>query len=368
MIAGISKGGTGTKSVRDGRTMVEAMDNSSFVTQNGRQIRRVPTELSWFDRLGHWLVRWGVGRMKYIIEPGLYAVGSPTEQSEVLVSANYKLSFDRLRSRLAGRDVWILVIDTKGINVWCAAGKGTFCADQIAKRAQETRLSELVTHRKLVLPQLSAPGVSAHLVKKQSGFRAVYGPVRAKDLPAFLDAGMKATDEMRRVHFPLGERMVLIPVELVTGTKYVIFIAACLFLLAGFSHQGYSSSLAVAVGVPSVGLLLLAYLAGVVFGPMLLPWLPGRAFSAKGLWIGLALVAGLGWYKWPLAGAAHNWPVMIAWLLIIPAVTSFIVMNFTGASTYTSLSGVRREMRIAVPAQAIAAIIGLGLWIVGRFV
>jgi acetyl-CoA decarbonylase/synthase complex subunit gamma len=173
---------------------------------------------------------------------------------------------------------------------------------------------------------------------------------------------------MRRVHFPLGERMVLIPVELVTGTKYVIFIAACLFLLAGFSRQGYSSSLAVAAGVPGAGLFLLAYLAGVVFGPMLLPWLPGRAFSAKGLWIGLALVAGLGWYKWPLAGAGHNWPVMIAWLLIIPAVTSFIVMNFTGASTYTSLSGVRREMRIAVPAQAIGAILGLGLWIAGRFV
>jgi acetyl-CoA decarbonylase/synthase complex subunit gamma len=318
--------------------------------------------------LGHWLVRWGVGRMKYIVEPGLYAVGNPTAESVVCVSANYKLSFDSLRNQLADRDVWILVINTKGINVWCAAGKGTFCAEEIAKRAQEARLSELLTHRKLVLPQLSAPGVSAHQVKKQSGFRAVFGPVRAKDLPAFLDAGMKATNEMRRVHFPLGERMVLIPVELVTGTKYFIFIAACLFLLAGFSRQGYSSSLAVAAGVPSAGLLLLAYLAGVVFGPMLLPWLPGRAFSVKGLWIGLALVAGLGWYNLPLADAGHNWPVMIAWLLIIPAVSSFIVMNFTGASTYTSLSGVRREMRIAVPAQTIAAIIGLGLWIVGRFV
>jgi acetyl-CoA decarbonylase/synthase complex subunit gamma len=306
--------------------------------------------------------------MKYIVEPGLYAVGNPTAESAVCVSANYKLSFDELRSRLAGRDVWILVIDTKGINVWCAAGKGTFCDEEISKRAQDAKLSEVVTHRKLVLPQLSAPGVSAHQLKQQSGFRAVYGPVRAKDLPAFLDAGAKATDQMRRVHFPIGERMVLIPVELVTGTKYFIFIAACLFLLAGFNRQGYSTSLAVANGVPGAGLFLLAYLAGVIFGPMLLPWLPGRAFSVKGLWIGLALVAGLGWYNWPLAGAGHNWLVMIAPLLMIPAVTSFIVMNFTGASTYTSLSGVRREMRIAVPAQAIAAIIGLGLWIVGLFV
>ncbi len=306
--------------------------------------------------------------MNSIVEPGLYAVGNPTAESAVCVSANYKLSFDDLRSRLAGRDIWILVIDTRGINVWCAAGKGTFCDEEIAKRVQEARLSEIVSHRKLVLPQLSAPGVSAHQLKQQSGFRAVYGPVRAKDLPAFFDAGAKATDEMRRVRFPIGERMVLIPVELVAGTKYFIFIAACLFLLAGLSRQGYSSSLAVANGLPSAGLFLLAYLAGVIFGPMLLPWLPGHAFSVKGLWIGLALVAGLGWYNWPLAGAGQNWQIMIAPLLIIPAVTSFIVMNFTGASTYTSLSGVRREMRIAVPAQAIAAIIGLGLWIVGLFV
>ncbi|MHC5061327.1 MAG: mercury methylation corrinoid protein HgcA [Planctomycetota bacterium] len=348
--------------------MVEATDNLSFVTANNRQIRRVSTEISWFDRWGHWLVRWGIGRMKYIVEPGLYAVGNPTAESVVCVSANYKLSFDRLRSSLAGRDIWILVIDTRGINVWCAAGKGTFCAEEIAKRARETRLGELVTHRKLLLPQLSAPGVSAHQLKQQSGFGAIYGPVRAKDIPVFLDAGAKATDEMRRVHFPLGERMVLIPIELVTGASYAIFIAACLFLLAGFSRHGYSSSLAVANGVPGAGLFLSAFLAGVIFGPMLLPWLPGRAFSVKGMWIGLALVAGLGWYNWSLAGADSNWPVMIAWLLIVPAVTSFIVMNFTGASTYTSLSGVRREMRIAVPLQAIAAAIGLVLWVVGRFV
>jgi acetyl-CoA decarbonylase/synthase complex subunit gamma len=53
---------------------------------------------------------------------------------------------------------------------------------------------------------------------------------------------------------------------------------------------------------------------------------------------------------------------------MIPAVASFLGMNFTGASTYTSLSGVRREMRVAVPLQILGAVAGLGLWLAGRFV
>jgi acetyl-CoA decarbonylase/synthase complex subunit gamma len=45
-----------------------------------------------------------------------------------------------------------------------------------------------------------------------------------------------------------------------------------------------------------------------------------------------------------------------------------MAMNFTGATTYTSLSGVRREMRVAVPIQAAAAGVGVVLWLIGRFV
>ena len=68
------------------------------------------------------MVRWSIGRNNYKIEPGIYALGSPDKNSEVLVTANYKLSFDTLRKNLTGLNVWILVLDTKGINVWCAAG------------------------------------------------------------------------------------------------------------------------------------------------------------------------------------------------------------------------------------------------------
>ena len=54
---------------------------------------------------------------------------------------------------------------------------------------------------------------------------------------------------------------------------------------------------------------------------------------------------------------------LIAWLLFIPAISAYWAMNFTGASTYTSLSGVRKEMRWAVPLEIAAGVSGLGLWL-----
>ncbi len=340
----------------------------SFITYNGRRIPKVPTELNWADTFGRWKARWAIGRMKYSVEPGIYAVGNPDADSFVFVSANYKMSFDRLRSQLAGRDGWILVLDTKGINVWCAAGKGTFGTEELVRRIEEVRLSEIVSHKTLIAPQLGASGVSAHKVKQQSGFSVAYGPVRAEDLPAFLDAGMKATEEMRQVTFPLRNRVVLIPVELVSWGKYVVLAAACFLMLAGLNSKGYSISVAMSVGVRAVLILLFGFLSAVVLGPVLLPWLPGRPFSVKGLWIGLAVLLAGGLFLCYHANTADGWLSTAAWVLMIPALTSFVTLNFTGASTYTSLSGVKREVKIAVPIQLVCAAVGVGLWLVGRFV
>jgi hypothetical protein len=124
----------------------------------------VPHALNFDDRLGAWKVRWAIGRMSYTVEPGLYAVGNPDAGSPVLVSANYKLSFDSLRKELHDISAWILVLDTNGINVWCAAGKGTFGTGELINKIQETDLKKIVNHRQLIVPQLGAPGVAAHLI------------------------------------------------------------------------------------------------------------------------------------------------------------------------------------------------------------
>src|SRR5512136_512923 len=191
----------------------------------------VQSRLTASDRWDHVLARIGVKRGEHRVEPGLYALGNPTKDSPVFVTANYSLSFDALRSSLVGIDGYILVLDTKGINVWCAAGKGTFGTDEIVNRVFATQLKDVVTHRKLILPQLGAPGVAAHEVKKRTGFWVEYGPVRAADIPEYLKTH-KATQAMRNVRFNLGDRLVLVPVEL-THTVLPMLAAAIVFYFIG---------------------------------------------------------------------------------------------------------------------------------------
>ena len=94
------------------------------------EIRTTDSTITFANRLDHFLARWGINRMGHRVEPGLYRLGGPTAESLVFASANYTLSFDALRSALAGFNAYILVLDTKGINIWCAAGKGTFGTDE----------------------------------------------------------------------------------------------------------------------------------------------------------------------------------------------------------------------------------------------
>ncbi|MFO7907276.1 MAG: mercury methylation corrinoid protein HgcA [Pirellulaceae bacterium] len=353
----------------DGRSSEpEAAWADDHATPAADRVPRISTALGWSDHFGHCKVRWAIGRRSYRVEPGLYAVGTPTAEAPVLVSANYKMSFDRLRGELEGIDAWILVLETDGVNVWCAAGKGTFGTNELVQRINATDLSRVVNHDRVIVPQLGAPGVCAGEVRKRSGFRVVYGPVQAKDIPAFLEAGMKATPRMRRVDFPFWERLAVVPVELMLSGKYVLIIMLGFLILAGLGPNGYSLGRAAGEGLTSALLFGVTFVVGTVLTPALLPWLPGRALSVKGLWIGVALTLLLGGWTLAFSGITPSWLDAAAWCLLIPVTTSVAGMNFTGATTYTSLSGVRREMRIAVPIQVAVAVVGVILWVSGRFV
>lgn len=331
-------------------------------------VPKISFSLAWLDRWGSFKARWGVGRMNYTVDPGLYALGEPSDRSPVLVTANYKMSFDRLREALPGRSAWIMVLDTKGINVWCAAGKGTFGTDELIRRIGGCGLSQIVSHRELILPQLAGPGVAAHKVKQHSGFKIIYGPIRATDLPAFLDAGFKATPEMRRQTFSLWERFVLIPMELVSVLKWSFVILPVFFLLGGLGKPAGFWSNALNHGLNALFNLIGALTAGAILTPILLPWLPGRAFALKGLLMGLVTVLVFTAFRTDLL---NTWPGCIetlAWFFLTPAIAAYLAMNFTGASTYTSLSGVKKEMKWAVPVQIAAGSVGFCLWLGSRFI
>lgn len=308
------------------------------------------------DHLGTWKARWGINRMNYLVPAGLYAVGEPTAQAPVLVTANYKMSFDLVRQALAGRDVWLLVLETFGINVWCAAGKGSFGTDELVARVKGSGLNRVVSHRRLILPILGAPGVAAHEVQRRSGFSVAYGTVRAQDIPAYLDGGELTTPAMRQLSFGLYQRLVLVPVEIVLVLKTVSLAGAALYLAAALLY-GEAAALAALIG------FLGAVFTGIALAPVLLPYIPGRSFAVKGALAGVAFSAGF----YALAGGAHwSLPATLACFLTLPALSSFYTLNFTGCTTFTSRSGVQKEMRLGLPVMGSALLASLLLLLAGR--
>ena len=309
-------------------------------------------------------VRWSIGRMDYNVKPGLYAVGQPDANTDVYVSCNFKLSFDILRRALHGFNAWILVLDTKGINVWCAAGKGTFGTQELLFRIKEHQLEKVVNHKKVIVPQLGATGVSAYKIKEEAGFKVIYGPVCANDIREFVVNDYKATPKMRKIGFNLWDRMKLIPVELFYAKYYLLLIPAVFFILAGFNIHGFSVDASWNNGGRAIVNLCVAYLAGCVLTPMLLPVIPFKRFSLKGVTLGWLMAIPLLYFNF-LGTSVFE---IISWFLIMGGISSFMAMNFTGASTFTSLSGVQKEMKLSLPVQIYGTALGLVGWIVTRFI
>lgn len=327
-------------------------------------IPRVGVRLSPRDHLGTLRARIGIARNQYKINPGLYCVGEPAPVSPVFVTANYKLSFDALRQELSGINAWILVVDTRGINVWCAAGKKTFSADEIARQVKRARLAEIVSHRELILPQLAASGVASHELNKKCGFRGIFGPVRAADIRDYLASGMHADEQMRAVTFSVVERLVLIPVELALIWKMFTLITLAVFILSGVGPGLYSVTVALNRGTIATGATIFAIFAGAIATPVLLPWIPGRQFWWKGL-----LTGSLAGIVYILSAAAQSTPLdAIGLWLWIMAASSYMAMNFTGSTPFTSLSGVEKEMRRGLPVQCAGACMALIAWLVSSFI
>lgn len=324
-------------------------------------VSKVSTEWSRSDYVEHIQCRISAFRMTYTVNPGLYAVGDPDGDSDIFVSANYKLSFDMLRRGLHGINAWVLVLDTKGINVWCAAGKGTFGTRELITRIDEAGLAVLVNHRKVILPQLGAPGISAHTVKKATGFRVHFGPVCARDIKAYVAAGYEATGEMRSVRFPLIDRLVLTPMEIIPSMKRFPLFALTALIVFGLQPSGILFGDAIYGAAPFLLLGLISIISGALITPLFLPFLPFRSFAVKGWIAGLILISLIINYS-SLIGNADI-PLLIFSYLFFPAASSYIALQFTGSTTFTGLSGVKKELKIAVPLYISAALVSFGLLI-----
>ncbi len=226
---------------------------------------------------------------------GLVAIGTPDRSSPVLLTGNYTLTVRRVKEALAGRDVWLLVADSNGINVWCAAGGGHLTHHDVISAIRTSGVRDQVDHRHVILPQLCATGVERSRIEDATGWTASWGPASADDIPAFLDRGERNARSERSVRFPLSHRMEMAAMWI---GPLVPILWLALWPITGAGPAG--------IDVGIVALLVVALYAA-------FPWLPLRTMRGLPVYAGLVVIGvGLGVLLLTLAGVFH--PATILWL------------------------------------------------------
>jgi SAM-dependent methyltransferase len=313
----------------------EAYERGSLKLFVGRRMeqRPAPGVLSpdtlprWIETLGKIYSYLTLAFKDVPMRTGLYKFGNPTKESPVLVTANYLLTFTSVKKHLQGLDCYLLVVDTRGINVWCSAGKGNFSAEEIYASLRATRAEDITETRKLILPKLSANGVRYRDVERLSGWKAVFGPVYARDIPEYMANGFAESERMKRVRFELADRLWV-------GPPFALFVAFWFLLPLLVFHSLYSPA------IPAIALA-----AGLIF-PAVFYILPTYQFFKKGLVLGLAGAAGAGLFLLAAGVPAKD---IVQWALIIVGVTIFVAMDFSGMSPVSNYSKIKEEYYVVLP-------------------
>jgi NAD-dependent dihydropyrimidine dehydrogenase PreA subunit len=246
---------------------------------------------------------------------GLRTIGQPGPDAPVFVTCNFELTVRRVVRALQGLDCYLLVAPSKGINVWCAACGGIFTAHSVISAIKTSRIAERVNHRTLILPQLSAPGIDVARIEQETGWRCKFGPVYARDIPAYLAGNSRKTDPMRQVKFPLGDRL-----------QMAVMWATPLSIVAGIPVAVFSLR-----SLPGVLALIWAFaLFLFAFYGVAMRYVPGPAGLVKTLLLGLVGVAGVVVYGLFIA----DWGLgtIVGWSVGLLAVAMVLGFDLDGTS------------------------------------
>jgi ubiquinone/menaquinone biosynthesis C-methylase UbiE len=339
------------------RTLATALGGTLVLYEGrtaGREYGRPPRGEVCYERLRHkvglrgllvalWALFFRILPPYPKMPTGLYSIGEPDEEAPVLLTGNFELTVRRLIKAVDGQiDAWLVVADSAGINVWCAAGGGYFTAEKVIAALTSSRVGELVQHRQLILPQLCANGVDGWRLRQETGWAVHWGPARAADIPNYIAAGLTKSESMARVRFPLKERL-----EMVTATLgfygLMILIPVLLFL-------------------PNLFWAVVASLVGLsYFYAIIHPWLPGRDGLLKSIPLAAIALSGLLLYSALLDRLPP--PRLFNWSIGLVALSVF-----TGAELQGMSPLMRGEQANWKWEAVIAVILGLSAWLFPRLI
>lgn len=121
------------------------------------------------------------------VEQKIYEIGGPNEESPVLLTCNFSLTYFVVSGEVESSRVpsWLLVKDTEGLSVMTAWAAGKFAADTIGPFVDKCGIADRVRHRKLVIPGYAAT-ISGELEEELPGWEILVGPREASHIPAYL--------------------------------------------------------------------------------------------------------------------------------------------------------------------------------------
>lgn len=177
------------------------------------------------NRIRFWLItllETALRMLPFPTRTGLIPIGHPGPDDPVLLTCNFHLTVERVKQALAGMDCWLLIANSRGVNVWCASTGGLLSNHDVISVLKTSGIAEKVNHRQVILPQLAAAGVEGKVIGVKTHWRVIWGPVEARDIPAFLAAGKQKSRAMRTVTFPWTRRLEMavawgFPISLVTA-------------------------------------------------------------------------------------------------------------------------------------------------------
>jgi len=272
---------------------------------------------------------------------GLIRIGNPDKNSPILLTCNFHLTVERLKRALRGTDVYLLVANSRGINVWCAAAGGHFTSHDAISAIKTSGIEELVEHRKIILPQLAAPGIEAKTVQQKTGWKVIWGPVYAKDIPAFIKNNFRKNPEMREVKFPWTQRL-----EMAAAWAFPISVISSLIMLVLWRTAILRLTLLI------WGMAFLIFLSF----PLYNRWLVSKGrrigfiffdFGHGGFQLILWGLFILGLLTYSLLLGEFSWGYMLRWGFISLAVLSVLSLDLMG-STPVYKSGVHKDISLTV--------------------
>lgn len=329
---------------------------------DGLQVPVLSRDMKLKDNIATAMVRCGINRYTYEVPTGLYLIGELEHAKDVIVTCNYKLTIDVLRTSIKSRGVFILVLDTFGINVWCAAGKSTFASKELIYQIVKNDIKKKLKIRKVILPQLGATSMEPSIIRKMSGLSVVYGPVRAEDIDEFLENSYSCSEDMRTVDFPLKERLKLTPLEFIQSIKYIL-ISVIAFLL--YSALFFESSDILHITMYNSLSILVLTLIGTIIFPAMINILPFKWFSLNNILLSLPIIIGFAYYE-TLNDINPSIYVALALIIVRLMYSAFIAFRFTGSTTFTSFSGAKHEGKMIVKCSKIVTVISIVLLLLSK--